>query len=145
MNKVREKISKVFLIIGLCMLPVFIIAMVVVLFFNNYLPATWESIVLYRIIFAYYCIMAIMFLLAVIFRRMSTKPVKVFFTIGTSMLLFMIFYLFLALIAPTGFSLINISLLATYIIYVSYLIIMVVSYLIVAVLEVKDMVRTLRK
>ena len=131
-NLMKEKISKVFLIIGLCMLPVFIIAMVVVLFFNNYLPATWESIVLYRIIFAYYCIM-------------STKPVKVFFTIGTSMLLFMIFYLFLALIAPTGFSLINISLLATYIIYVSYLIIMVVSYLIVAVLEVKDMVRTLRK
>ncbi len=141
----KEKISKVLLIIGLCMLPVFIIAMVLLLFFNNYLPATWAPIVLYQIMFAYYCIMAVMFLLAVIFRRMSTKPVKVFFTIGTSMFLFMIFYLFLALIAPTGVSFINISLLATHIIYVSYLIIMVVSYLIVAILEIKDMVRALRE
>ena len=141
----KEKISKVLLIIGLCMLPVFIIAMVLLLFFNNYLPATWESIVLYRIMFVYYCIMAVILLLAVIFRRMSTKPVKVFFTIGTSMFLFMIFYLFLALIAPTGVSFINISLLATHIIYVSYLIIMVVSYLIVAILEIKDMVRALRE
>ena len=141
----REKISKVFLIIWLCMLPVFIIAMVLLLFFNNYLPDILVTVTSLHIMLVYYCIMAVIFLLAVIFRRMSTKPVKVFFTIGTSMLLFMIFYLFLALIAPTGFSLINISLLATYIIYVSYLIIMVVSYLIVAVLEVKDMVRTLRK
>ncbi len=101
MNKVREKISKVFLIIGLCMLPVFIIAMVVLLFFNNYLPATWAPIVLFQIMLVYYCIMAIMFLLAVIFRRMSTKPVKVFFTIGIFMFLFMIFYLFLSVISPT--------------------------------------------
>ena len=132
----KEKISKVFLIIGLCMLPVFIIAMVVVLFFNNYLPATWESIVLYRIIFAYYCIMAIMFLLAVIFRRMSTKPVKVFFTIGIFMFLFMIFYLFLAVISPTAGSPLPWQI--TNVIYLVYIPIMLLFFALAIVFKIID-------
>ena len=98
----KKKISKVLLIIGLCMLPVFIIAMVLLLFFNNYLPDIWAPIVLYRIMFVYYCIMAVIFLLAVIFRRMSTNLVKVFFTIAFSTLLFVFFDLLLAIINPTS-------------------------------------------
>ena len=132
----KEKISKVALIIGLCMLPVFIIAMVLLLFFNNYLPATWAPIVLYQIMFAYYCIMAVIFLLAVIFRRMSTKPVKVFFTIGIFMFLFMIFYLFLAVISPTAGSPLPRQI--TNIIYSAYIPIMLSFFALAIVFKIID-------
>ena len=132
----KKKISKVLLIIGLCMLPVFIIAMVLLLFFNNYLPATWAPIVLYQIMFAYYCIMAVIFLLAVIFRRMSTKPVKVFFTIALSTLLFVFFDLLLAIINPTSGPFLPSQI--TNIIYSAYIPIMLSFFALAIVFKIID-------
>ena len=118
------------------MLPVFIIAMVLLLFFNNYLPATWAPIVLYQIMFAYYCIMAVIFLLAVIFRRMSTKPVKVFFTIALSTLLFVFFDLLLAIINPTAGSPLPRQI--TNIIYSAYIPIMLSFFALAIVFKIID-------
>ncbi len=136
MNKVREKISKVFLIIWLCMLPVFIIAMVLLLFFNNYLPDILVTVTSLHIMLVYYCIMAVIFLLAVIFRRMSTKPVKVFFTIGIFMFLFMIFYLFLAVISPTAGSPLPWQI--TNVIYLVYIPIMLLFFALAIVFKIID-------
>ena len=98
----KEKISKISLRTGLCLLPIVAVLPFAIMFGSNF----FTSIITYRIacyiLFILFCIMSAAFFLALITKPIKPIPAKVFLIIGLFMFLFAFgFLLFILFINST--------------------------------------------
>ena len=99
----KEKISKISLRTGLCLLPIVAVLPFAIMFGSNF----FTSIITYRIacyiLFILFCIMSAAFLMALIIKTIKPMFAKVFLIIGLFMLLFAFGFLFFTLFINATF------------------------------------------
>ncbi len=92
----KDKISKVSLRTGLCLLPIVVIMLFFLMFGSKFSPGITHELACY-IMYILYCIMAVAFLLALLTNPIKPMPAKIFLITGMFMFLLAFGFLFFVL------------------------------------------------
>ncbi len=99
----KEKISKISLRIGLCLLPIVAALPIAMMFGSDFFPGIITYKITCYILFILFCIMSAAFLLALLTKPIKPMPAKVFLIIGLFMFLLAFGFLFFTLFINATF------------------------------------------
>mgnify|MGYP001859087161 CR=1 FL=1 len=99
----KEKISKISLRTGLCLLPIVAVLPVAMMFGSNFFPGIITYRITCYILFILFCIMSAAFLMALVTRPVKPMFAKVCLIIGLFMFLFAFGFLFFTLFINATF------------------------------------------